>query len=141
MPFPYVESATIQNNVIELTLEFDHPDSGSYVEVSGSATQPNGAYANFYAIREVTPGLSDPSGPNPTVTVRANPVSQYQFDPTQVITFVIAAAPKWLTVLGPGVGNPKTAEETWDKVLRWSQVTSGSSDGSQGNTPQPPDNG
>ena len=64
---PFVTSAMIKNGLIELTVEFDHLDSGSYVEVSGSATQIGGAFASFYDIQEVPAGFSDPSGPNPSV--------------------------------------------------------------------------
>jgi hypothetical protein len=129
MPYPYVKSATLKNNVITLTLEFDHPDSGSYVEISGSATQTSGAYANFYGITETTSGLTDPAGPNPTATVSATPQPPNNFRADEDVTFVVMAGARWLTVLSvnphPGDGT------TWDNLKRWSHVTTGSPDSPQ----------
>jgi hypothetical protein len=101
MPHPYVSSATIKNNVIEITIELDHHDSGSYVEVSGSATQTSGAYANFYDFKEVPAGFSDTRGPNPTVNVSAHPLPPNKFRKDEDVTVVIRVAKVWLTVLGP----------------------------------------
>jgi hypothetical protein len=135
-PYPYVKSATLLNNVITLTLEFDHPDSGSYVEISGSATQTGGAYANFYGVTETTSGLTDPTGPNPTATVSANPQPGPSFTAGEDITFVIEVGAKWLTVLSV---DPNSTSEgtTWDNLKRWSHVVTGPSGGSPGNSPQP----
>jgi hypothetical protein len=140
-PYPYVSSAAIRNNLIELTVELDHPDSGSYVEVSGSATQTSGAYANFYGIGEGTRGRSDPNGPNPTVNVSAHPLPPNKFRKDEDVTFVIRVAKVWLTVLGPEGSTPEPetrvspADEgtTWNQLRRVSHITDDdSSDGTDG---------
>ena len=99
---PFVTSAMIKNDLIELTVEFDHLDSGSYVEVSGSATQTGGAYANFYDVAEVPDGFSDTNGPNPSVTVSAHALPPNKFRKDQDVTCVIRTGKVWLTVLGQG---------------------------------------
>jgi hypothetical protein len=137
MPFPYVKSATIKNNTIELTVELDYPDSGSYLEVSGSATQTGGAYANFYTIGEAIPVRADPSDPKeprPTINVSAHPLPPNNFRKGEDVTFVIRVAKVWLTVLGPDKPGlePETATEgaTWSVLKRWSHVNGDSSDDS-----------
>lgn len=98
---PFVTSAMIKNGSIELTVELDHLDSGSYVEVSGSASQTGGAYANFYEVKEVPKGFSDTSGPNPSVTVSAHALPPNNFRKEQDVTCVIRTGKVWLTVLAP----------------------------------------
>jgi len=139
---PYVNSAIIKNNEIEITVELDHPDSGSYVEVSGSATQSSGAYANFYDVGEATPGLTDPNGAYPTVNVSARPLPPNKFRKDEDVTFVIKVAKVWLTVLGPHgsgsisetVGQDSSADEgtTWDELRQQSHITDDDSSDSTG---------
>ncbi len=142
MPRPFVKSATISGNVMELTVELDHPDSGSYVEVSGSATQTGGAFANFYDIKQATSGLTDPNGPYPTVNVSANPLPPNKFRADEDVTFVIRISRVWLTVLGSqgststsdttGQGTQAGEGTTWDQVRRQSHITDDSSGGPDG---------
>jgi hypothetical protein len=143
MPFPYVKSATIKNNTIELTVELDYPDSGSYLEVSGSATQTGGAYANFYTIGEAIPVRADPSDPKeprPTINVSAHPLPPNNFRKGEDVTFVIRVAKVWLTVLGHGprpvsqAGEPAVEGTTWDSLRRWSRVSTGFTDDPQGDS-------
>jgi hypothetical protein len=132
MPRPFVTSATIKNNMIELSVELDHPDSGSYVEVSGSATQTGGAFANFYDIQEVPAGFSDTSGPYPSVNVSAHPLPANKFRDDQDVTCVIRVAKVWLTVLGRN-GQTTTLKvpppppppdgTKWDVVRKVSEIT------------------
>lgn len=128
---PFVTSAMIKNGSIELTVELDHLDSGAYVEVSGSASQTGGAYANFYEVKEVPNGFSDTSGSNPSVTVSAHALPPNKFRKDQDVTCVIRTGKVWLTVLAPQgtVVGPKTipvpmAEEStrWDVIRKVSHI-------------------
>ena len=139
MPHPYVTTATITSDLIEITVEFDYAESSTYVEVSGSATQSGGAFANFYDIKETTasPG---PAGPYPTVSVSAHPLPPQKFRKDEDVTFVIRVAKVWLTVLGPQ-GSPTTSTSeadpaqqagegmTWNVVRRQSVLNDGGDDG------------
>lgn len=118
MPRPYVTSATVKSDLIEITVEFDYSDSGTYFEVSGSATQSGGAFANFYDIKETTAGLTGPAGPYPTVNVSAHPLPPQKFRKDEDVTFVIRVAKVWLTVLGPQGSQPAStsAAETDDQA-------------------------
>ncbi len=132
MPFPYVDSATIKNDSIELAVEVDPNDSGTYVEVSGSATQTGGAFANFYDIRPVPAAPNDPDDPTSTkryVFVSAHAIPPNKFREDQDVTVVIRVGKVWLTVLGKG---PATSEAEgtqsgngtkWDQVRRVSEIT------------------
>jgi hypothetical protein len=126
---PYVRSARISNGLIEMTVELGPSDAGSYVEVSGSATQTGGAFANFYGIGEATIDPASPSGPNPTVKISAHTLPPNKFWNDEDVTFVIRVAKVWLTVLGPNaVGlNPATKGPavdgtTWDQIKRVSHL-------------------
>jgi hypothetical protein len=121
----------IKNGSIELTVELDHLDSGSYVEVSGSASQTGGAYANFYDVAEVPANLSDPRGPNPSVTVSAHALPPHKFRKDQDVTCVIRTGKVWLTVLAPQGTEvplrttvPPGAEEgtRWDVIRQVSHI-------------------
>jgi hypothetical protein len=126
---PYVRSATINNGLIEMTVELGPPDAGSYVEVSGSATQTGGAFANFYGIGEAKVDLASPSGSNPTVKISAHALPPNKFRNHEDVTFVIRVAKVWLTILGPNpLGlNPATKGPavdgmTWDQIKRVSHL-------------------
>jgi hypothetical protein len=123
---PFVTSAMIKNNLIELTVELDHLDSGSYVEVSGSASQTGGAYANFYEVKEVPDGFSDTSGPNPSVTVSAHSLPPNRFRKGQDVTCVIRTGKIWLTVLGQGLPTETSSEDgstKWNVIKAVSHIT------------------
>jgi hypothetical protein len=132
MPIPYVNSATIKNNKVELSVELDASDSGTYVEISGSATQTGGAFANFYDIQQVPTASSDPGEPDKRyVSVSAHPLPPSHFRDDQDVTAVIRVAKVWLTVLGRGYATsqeyppPPPAQEgtKWDQVRKVSEIT------------------
>jgi hypothetical protein len=124
---PFVKSATIKNDMIEITVELAHSDSGSYVEVSGSATQTGGAFANFYDVKEVPAGVS---GAFPFVNVSSHPLPPNKFTKGEDATFVIRLGKVWLTVLGPEVstsepitqGTPAKEGATWNVLKRVSHI-------------------
>jgi hypothetical protein len=68
MPNAYVTSAKFTGGKIELTVVVDDYKSGGYVEISGQATQANGAFANFYNIEEVPPTPICPPTPTSLAT-------------------------------------------------------------------------
>jgi hypothetical protein len=142
MPHPFVTTATVKDDLIEITVEFDYSDSGTYVEVSGSATQSGGAFANFYDIAETTPGLTGPTGAFPTVNVSAHPLPPNNFRKDEDVTFVIRVSKVWLTVLGPqgsttsteDPGVPADQGTTWNVVRKQSHLDD-DDDGGTGDAP------
>jgi hypothetical protein len=111
MPHPFVRSATIKDDSIEITVEFDPPDVGTYAEVSGTASQTGGAFANFYDIKEVIRDPAEQSGLPPIIAVSAHPLPPNKFRKNEDVTFVIRVAKIWLTVLGPqGAQKPATTD-------------------------------
>lgn len=142
MPRPYVTSATIKNDMIEISVEVDPSDPGTYVEVSGSATQTGGAFANFYDIQPVPTAPNDPDDPNSTdryVFVSAHPIPPNKFREDQDVTVVIRVGKVWLTVLGKGPTVAETSDSfqkagegtMWNTVRKVSEIT--------GDAPNPAD--
>jgi hypothetical protein len=129
---PYVQTAAIVNNLIEITVVFDYADTDSYAEISGSATQSSGAFANFYDIKKVTPAPAGALDDHPTASVSAHPLPPNNFVTNQDVTFVIKVAKVWLTVLGP---DPKFDPNipgqvpTWNVLKQVSVVTDGDDNG------------
>ena len=106
MSHGFVTSATLQNGKITFSVGVYEFKAGEPVEISGYATQTNGAFVNIYQIVQV-PVMADPAV-DVTVAVPANPQSRKQFDPNEQITVVIRAAKVWVTVLG---SNPQIGSE------------------------------
>ena len=125
---PYVQTAAIRNNLIEITVVFDYADTDSYAEISGSATQSSGAFANFYDIKKVTPAPAGAADDHPAASVSAHPLPPNNFAAGDDVTFVIKVARVWLTVLGP---DPKIdpnipgQDPTWNVVKQVSVVSDG----------------
>jgi hypothetical protein len=140
MPHPYVTSAAIKNNMIEISVEVDASEAGTYVEVSGSATQTGGAFANFYDIRQVPAAdpnarSSDPDDagkPVSFVYVSAHPLPPNKFRTDQDVSLVIRVGKVWLTVLGKsgttGPSDPASIPSAgegalWNALRRTSEIT------------------
>jgi hypothetical protein len=79
---------------IALTIEVFGFEDPALIEISGSATQANGAIATFYDIQNLPPAES---GRGSFVTVVA--ISSPKFAAGEVITVVGRAAKIWSTVL------------------------------------------
>jgi hypothetical protein len=79
---------------ISLTVEVFGFEPGTQVEISGSATQANGAMSTFYDIQSLPP--AEPDGGS-FLTVTTLPTTE--FVPGEVITVVGRAAKIWGTVL------------------------------------------
>src|SRR5215471_13362110 len=137
MPHPYVTSAQIKNNFIEIGVEADDYEPGSYIEVSGHATQTGGAFANFYDIKEVPAPVPGRDGDKHSdVYVQAHPLPPNQFKANEDVSIVIRVGKVWLTVLGrtynPNLEGLAAGEgTTWDQLRKWSEVnrSSDSKDG------------
>jgi hypothetical protein len=130
MPNAYVTSAKFTGGKIELTVVVDDYKSGGYVEISGQATQTNGAFANFYNIKEVPPNPNlpaNPSVPGDTlhygVVVSAVPLPGKKFRKNLDVTTIMRVARVWLTVLEKNQASGAAVEgTTWNKVKIVSSV-------------------
>jgi hypothetical protein len=131
MPHPWVYSATITGNKISCHVEVtDLQTTVGAIEISGIATQVNGAFAPIYRIIDI------PSGPNGDpndsdqagryfVDVEADPTADQPFTAHEDITVFVRVSKVWVTVLGPGsdddpqksnvVDPTKPAGPTWGK--------------------------
>lgn len=124
-PRPYVTNVTLKNNQIVLTVKVDDYPPGEPLEISGHATQNNGAFAVFYDLQPVPE-------PNPDGTaymyVKA-PQSQ-EFEQGHDVTVVLRAARVWTTVLGeeqPEQGSatvvgPQVQGESAGEGVNWNTV-------------------
>ena len=139
MSDPYVTSAKITNGRITLSVRVDDFKAGDYVEISGQATQTNGAFANFYDIQQV------PTKPNVLANAPNNPdaddkdhfyiyvtgaPSPHQFSNSHDVSAVVRAGRVWLTVLkgqalSGGIGTTAGEGTTWIKKT-FSQINGAS---------------
>ena len=97
-----------EDGKLSLTVEVFGFDAGMPVEISGSATQDNGAIATFHHIQNLPP--ADPGRGSLLTVLAAPPMTDppTKFMPEDVITVVGRAAKIWGTVLDedPDEGRP-----------------------------------
>jgi len=115
---PWVYSATATNGKIKFRVEVtDLQSTAGAVEVTGVATQVNGAFAPIFGVKNV-PGRAngDPKDPDQArrffVDVDATPTPEHPFTPGEDVTVFTRASKVWVTVLGPGSDSPGP---TWGK--------------------------
>jgi hypothetical protein len=85
---------------ISLTVQVDDFLSGQTVEISGHATQENGAFANYYDIQKVPDPVTGADGKShKNVTVTTHPLPPNNFMQGQPITIVLRVSKVWVTVL------------------------------------------
>ncbi len=98
MPLNKVNNIQLNDdNTISLEVSVDGFDVGSPIEISGQATQANGAVATFFDIQDV-PAPNDAN--QMVVTVKSVQVSsEKSFQPADTISVVARAAEVWLTTL------------------------------------------
>jgi hypothetical protein len=128
MPDSWVTNAALTKDAagqlqISLAVQVDDFVSGQTVEISGHATQENGAFANYYDIQKVP--VPDATG-HMTVTVKTHPLPPNNFSQGQDITIVLRVSKVWVTVLtaqAPGttaLTNPDppqpAVEGTWSHI-------------------------
>jgi len=120
MSHPYVISAEIKGNFIEIGVDASNYVAGDYIEISGHATQTGGAFANFYAITEV-------EDPSISVPVQAHPLPPNQFRASEDVSIVVRVGKVWLTVLGRPYDKTQEGQAAkngtrWDQLKKWSEV-------------------
>ena len=95
MPYPWVTDVTVKSNQILLTVNIDGFTTGERIELSGYATQNNGAFAIFNDLQTV---------PQPTpdnkITMYVTSLSSAGFVKGSPVTVVMRAARVWAIVLG-----------------------------------------
>ena len=96
MGYGKVPKIQLKNDTITLEVELDGFDEGTPVEISGQATQDNGAVATFYSVQE----MPATSGGEATVTVESA-VEPNTFDADSPVTVVARAAAVWINTLDP----------------------------------------
>ena len=104
MPFPWVTDVTFNNNQIVLTVKIEGFETGERIELSGYATQENGAFAVFSTLQVVPPPT-----PDQKITMYVTALSSLNFQTGSPVTVVFRAARVWVTVLeesGNGQGIP-----------------------------------
>jgi len=93
---------------IALTIEVSGFEAGTSVEISGNATQDNGAMATFYDIQELPPARSDGGS---FLTVTAVPTTKFLAG--ELITVVGRSAKIWSTVLPETPDQRPGVEAVW----------------------------
>jgi hypothetical protein len=133
MPDPYVTSATINGNTITLKVKVNDFTRNEWVVISGQATQTNGAFTNFYEIRQVPDqpngDQNDENDKNSRyISVTGTP-TPHQFRKGEDISVFASVMRSWFTVLrdptSQSVPLPnEVAGEGWTwSEARFSQVT------------------
>ena len=114
----YVTGAAFQGNKMVFSVQLDGFNVGEAVELSGAATQNNGALASFYDIQTIS--ALDSKG-IAQLTVSATPSAPFMEG--EEVTVLLRAAKVWVTVLraGPGrvggrLGGPAQEGTAWPKV-------------------------
>ena len=87
-----------QDGTISLYLTVEGFDEGTLIELSGQATQTNGAVASFYSVQAV-PALT---GKRAAMEVKAVRTVK-TFVAANPITVIARAAEVWITTMQPGV--------------------------------------
>ena len=96
MGYGKVSKVQITDDIITLSVELEDFDAGMLVEISGTATQDNGAVATFYDVKE----MPATSGGVATVPVESA-VEPDTFDAGSAVTAVARAAAVWINTLDP----------------------------------------
>lgn len=97
MPDSQVPSIHLnQDGTIDIQVDVYDFDAGTPIEISGQATQDNGAIASFYSVQDV-PAHDD--GQNATIWLRSVPVDAKEFDPGIDVTITVKAGLAWVVQL------------------------------------------
>jgi hypothetical protein len=148
MPHPWVYSATMSNDTVTFRVEVtDLRATTGAIEISGIATQVNGAFAPIYRIINM-PGApnGDPNDDDQAdryfLDVEATPTAGQPFKADKDVTVFVRVSKVWVTVLGSGPekSNVVGAGPTWGKRRADSQVSApeGEAPVSVTLTPPPP---
>jgi hypothetical protein len=126
MSLPYVTDVSFKDGKIVLTIQLEKDLANESVEISGYATQTNGAFATFYDIQSAK---ENPAG-KVLMFVKATPTTQFQTG--EPVTVALRASRVWVTVLseapdgettsGSGITSPPTGTAAQDGTT-WNTVT------------------
>ena len=93
MSLPYVTDVSFKDGKIVLSIQLEKELANESVEISGYATQSNGAFATFYDIQSAR---ENPAG-KVMMFVKATPTTQFQTG--EPVTVSLRASRVWVTVL------------------------------------------
>jgi hypothetical protein len=110
-----------EDGSINLTVDVRGFAAAAPVEISGHATQTNGAVATFYDVQNLPPDHRPDDGS--LLTVIAFP--SVEFQKGGAITVVTRAAEVWVTNLNPGESPPPTTGASQLIKPGWKEVDSG----------------
>jgi hypothetical protein len=96
MGYGKVSKVQITDNTITLSVDLGGFDADTLVEISGNATQDNGAVTTFYAVQAIPAD----SGEEVTLPV-VSPVEPNTFKADSPVTVVARAAAVWVNTLNP----------------------------------------
>lgn len=109
MPHPWVYSVTKTDGKITFQVEVtDFKPTAGDIEISGQATQVNGALARISCITNMTAafkGKGDDADRD-FVNVEATPTGEHSFTEGEDVTVFVQVAKVWVTVLAPGTEDP-----------------------------------
>jgi hypothetical protein len=120
MSHPWVYSATIADGRISFRVEVtDVMATQRAIEITGEATQVNGALAPISCVTDITAAYAgDPNDPEEAgryfVDVDALPTPDHSFNPDEDLTAFVRVCLAWATVLGPGSGDPAQSRNPGD---------------------------
>jgi hypothetical protein len=119
---PWVYSATKTDDKITLRVEVTdlHTTQGA-IEITGEATQVNGAFAPIACITNIASAVEgDPNDPEEAnryfVEVDAVPTSDHEFNDREDVTVFVRVSKVWVTVIGPGTDEPQPPPGTGPRV-------------------------
>jgi hypothetical protein len=103
---PWVYSVTKTDGKITFQVEVtDFKPTAGDIEISGQATQVNGAFARISCITNMTAafkGTGDDADRD-FVNVEATPIGEQSFTEDEDVTVFVQVSKAWVTVLGAGV--------------------------------------
>jgi len=124
---PYVDNVSMAEGGEEITLSVEVTDFEAKrggIEISGQASQPNGALAIISQAVDFDKDATKKSD-GWFVNVTAQTIPPVEFDESQEVTVSVSVAKVWVTVLGhdPTSSRPRTpgAAKEWGKVTGASQ--------------------
>jgi hypothetical protein len=127
MSHNWVYSVTLTPEKMTLSVEVtDFQATTGPIEITGEATQVNGAWARISTIaysHNVTK-----EGDKYFVDVEAVPTPDHQFTIDEDVTIFVRASKTWVTVLGPGTDEPDQGTQVgqvWGKFKKDSQLPAG----------------
>jgi hypothetical protein len=109
---PWVYSATKTDGKISLRVEVtDLRTTQGFIEITGQATQVNGAFAPISCIKNITEAFEgDPKDDDQKgrlfMDVEATPTSDHDFMDNEDVTVFVRVSKVWVTVVGPGTEDP-----------------------------------